>query len=204
MKKSIFENRNLSWEELSKAIIQNLKKTINLHQLKYVDTYSFLKSIADLADGEKFQAFFKDNPKKSNAYEWIWDLAILEHNYKVKDEDEQYKRPILVAESEWGKKYCKMTNKKLIKDDFYKLLEAKCKWKIMNFEIWRFGKKYLQEIKDKFEKILNAYELTDDEEYIFICWDEGECKMRCFHAKKVNGKTKFSEEKIIPYKDLGL
>jgi len=185
------------WKVLVKKLINNIKlasRDIKEEKSEYY-TLCIIQAAAQLTDKKKFFAFYKRAPQ-----EYLWDLLIAEvHN----EEYGGYKKPVLVLETEWGKRASKELNIELIYNDFVKLLEAKSKWKVMNFTIWHHGNNHLKEIKNMIIKTIRGYQqIRPEEEYIFLCWDDGERRLIYFQAKKVQGKTVFSKEKSISYNDV--
>lgn len=89
--------------------------------------------------------------------EWLYDVVW----YSVYEEDDRLRRVELVLESEWA------TRRGAIKEDFEKLLVARCPWKVMVFAKSRETEfEYLREGIQRFER------QDSTETYVLAGFDE--------------------------------
>jgi hypothetical protein len=108
-------------------------------------------------------------------------------------------------EREWGKANHKKTNRERILRDFYKILDADCKWKVMSFTLWGFGEPHWKKIRETMEKIVKIHRSQKPSpqkpkaEILLLCWDDR--GVRFFRLNKKKHFAKFG--KGYKYSELG-
>jgi len=182
------------WTEIVDGVVKNLQDWMKIHPDKFVDTITLLYAFRNLVKDPKgkYRAYLRGDP------EWIWDLMIAEIDPDRENEYGSYKRPILILESEW------YPNIHSICNDFAKLLEGKCKWKVMSFRTNESKQLNLKDIRKTINSIIDGYKmLGKEEEYILLCWDNKNYKLRCLWRKPKIHKD-FKEAPSIAYDKLGI
>ena len=182
------------WTEIVDGVVKNLQDSIKDHPHNRIDTITLLCAFKNLVKDQngKYRGYWRGDP------EWIWDFMIAEIDPDHEDEYGSYKKPILILESEWH------LNIDSICYDFAKLLEGKCKWKVMSFRTNESKQLNLKNIRKTINSIIDGYKLLGkEEEYILLCWDNKNCKLRCLWRKPKKHKD-FKEALSITYDKLGI
>lgn len=167
--------------------VEAFKKANMIHNMRLAQWTKAVKNVLiEMGENQNFEVY--PNPHV-NKGELLLDVA-----WYDSDGDKVpyvYRKMILGAESEWGSEISKKGNIGEILDDFYKLLDFKCEYKVMIYTTYSWDDRYILELRNELIKTLENYENhVIGEKYIFIEFQDREKAIYSFTINiPKNGKV---------------